>query len=61
MKGGGMNQELVEKVAADLEASRDAGFDYESAASDVIELVGNFLRDSIPDDSADDVREALGI
>lgn len=56
-----MNQELIEKVAADLEASRDAGFDYESSASDVIELVGNFLLDSIPDDSADDVREALGL
>lgn len=56
-----MNQELIEKVAADLEASRDAGFDYESSASDVIELVGNFLRDSLPDDSADDVMEALGL
>ena len=56
-----MNQELIEKVAADLEASRDAGFDYESSAIDVIELVGNFLRDSIPDDSVDYVREALGL
>ena len=56
-----MNQGLIEKVAADLEASRDAGFDYESSASDVIELIGNFLRDSLPDDSADYVREALGI
>ena len=56
-----MNQELIKKVAADLEASRAAGFDYEHSAIDVIELVGNFLQYSIPDDLADYVEEVLGL
>ena len=59
--GDGMNQELVSELANDLELSKDVGYSFERTAQDAIELVVGFLESAIPDDSADDVREALGL
>ena len=56
-----MNQELVSELANDLELSKYVGYSFERTAQDAIELVVWFLESAIPDDSADDVREALGI
>ncbi len=59
--GEGMNQELVNELANDLELSKYVGYSFERTAQDAIELVVGFLESAIPDDSADDVREALGL
>ena len=64
-----MNQELIEKVAKELngwgvsphalpvELEQRLCEDAERA----IKAVGEWLMSAIPDDSADDVREALGL
>ena len=71
--GDGMNQELIEQVAMAMcqlgplstttwEEIEDAGRDeYRSDAMAAVRAVGDYLVNAVPDDSADDVREALGL
>ena len=56
-----MNQELKRAVAEHIYRSVTDGKDPEQAAELAIKTVGEWLMSAIPDDSADDVREALGI
>ena len=67
-----MNQELIEKVAAAQfgevwRMARNAGHGNSTEAMIIeeaekaIKAMGDYLVDAIPDDSADDVREALGL
>ena len=67
-----MNQELIEKVAEAQfgevwRMARNAGHGNSTEAMIIeeaekaIKAMGDYLVDAIPDDSADDVREALGL
>ena len=56
-----MNQELKKAVAEHIYHSVTDGKTPEQAAERAIKAVGEWLMSAIPDDSADDVREALGL
>ena len=56
-----MNQELKKAVAEHIYHSVTDGKDPEKAAELAIETMGEYLPAAVPDDSADDVMEALGI
>ena len=56
-----MNQELKKAVAEHIYHSVTDGKTPEQAADLAIETMGEYLLAAVPDDSADDVREALGL
>ena len=56
-----MNQELKKAVAEHIYHSVTDGKTPEQAAERAIKAVGDYLVDAVPDDLADDVREALGL